>query len=35
MKVLKILGITAGALIAAGIIMNFSDFRRYLKIEMM
>lgn len=35
MKVLKIVGIVLAAAVVAGVAMNFSDFRRYIKIEMM
>jgi hypothetical protein len=35
MNVLKIAGIAAAALIAASLIMNWSDLKRYVKIERM
>jgi hypothetical protein len=35
MKTLKILGCIAAATIAIGFAWNFSDIRRYIKIEMM
>lgn len=35
MKVLKIVGIAAAAAIVAGLIMNFGDVMRYIKIERM
>ena len=35
MRFLKVLGITAAALLAAGVAMNWGDIRRYIKIESM
>lgn len=35
MKAMKIAGWLAMAAIVAGVVMNFADIRRYIKIEMM
>jgi uncharacterized membrane protein len=35
MNVLKIAGIAIGLAVAAGIAMNWSDIKRYIKIEQM
>ena len=35
MKALKVLGYAAAATLALGVVWNFKDIRRYLKIEMM
>jgi len=35
MKALKITGIVIAAAVVAAVAMNFGDFRRYIKMEMM
>jgi hypothetical protein len=35
MNIFKLAALAAGALIAAGLIMNWSDLKRYVKIERM
>lgn len=35
MKALKFLGYAAAATLALGLVWNFKDLRRYIKIEMM
>lgn len=35
MKALRIAGIVVAAVLVAGLVMNFGDLKRYIKIEMM
>lgn len=35
MRLLRVVGIAAAALFAAGVAMNWGDIRRYIKIESM